>query len=85
MRSKLPGATIVEHVNDAPSPLMGIGAVLMLVGIVVMMIGPLGEIYKNPLLTYIGVAGAIIAFTGIAFIGIGYALLECRLKKQGKQ
>lgn len=37
MRSRLPGAPIVEHVRNAPSTLMGVGASVMIIGLLMVM------------------------------------------------
>lgn len=65
MRSGLPGGPIVEHVGNAPSPLMGIGAALMFVGLFLTM--ALSAAENNQVLTYIGIGGVITMIVGIAF------------------
>lgn len=83
MRPGIPGEPIVEHVKNAPSPMMGIGFITILVGFVLMMFGSLGENLKTPILTYIGILGILMMFLGLALIGIGYAILDRRWKKEG--
>ncbi|MES3005279.1 MAG: hypothetical protein V4690_04245 [Patescibacteria group bacterium] len=72
---------VVEHVRNAPSRLMGIGATLMIIGLFLMM-ALVAE--NSSVLNYIGFIGVVMMLIGIITTGIGYTILERRWKKQGQ-
>lgn len=79
----VPGKPILDLIKNAPSPLMGVGAALIITGLCLMVALSAGE--KNQILIYIGVGGVISMFVGVTFVVIGHTLFERRWKKQDKK